>query len=110
MLWHSMFPGTEKFGIGSAPGGQPEASVLMRNLTRWAWAGVLVPALLIPLSGQDTGSDITVDAASRAAAIEGLLKEVNDFYIDPDVAARMVQDIRERQQKKEYDAITRARQ
>jgi hypothetical protein len=84
--------------------------MLMRNLTRWARAGVLVPALLIPLSGQDTGSDIRVDAASRAAAIEGLLKEVNDFYIYPDVAARMVQDIRERQQKKEYDAITSARQ
>jgi len=33
---------------------------------------------------------MTVDAATRAAVIEGVLSELSQFYILPDVAAKMV--------------------
>jgi hypothetical protein len=60
--------------------------------------------------GQDAAADMTVDAPTRAAVIEGVLKELSDFYIFPDVAAKMVQAIKQRQQRNEYESITSARQ
>ena len=54
--------------------------------------------------------DLTVDAATRAAVIEGALKRINEGYVFPDVAKKMEQAIRERAQKKEYDNITSAKQ
>ena len=55
-------------------------------------------------------SDLAIDAAARAEVIDGALKALNDGYVFPDVAARMEQAIRARQQRKEYDSITSARQ
>ena len=52
--------------------------------------------------------DLTVDAAARAAVIEGALKYLNDYYVFPETAKKMEQAIRERAQKKEYDQITSA--
>ncbi|HKQ78474.1 MAG TPA: S41 family peptidase [Blastocatellia bacterium] len=53
-------------------------------------------------------SDMTVDAATRVEVIDGVLKKLNDAYVFPEVAKKMEQAIRERVQKKEYDAVTSA--
>src|SRR5215475_10422988 len=50
--------------------------------------------------------DMNVDAATRVEVIDGVLKKLNDAYVFPDVAKKMEQAVRERVQKKEYDAIT----
>ncbi|HKE04936.1 MAG TPA: S41 family peptidase, partial [Blastocatellia bacterium] len=52
--------------------------------------------------------DMTIDAATRAEVIDGVLKKLNDAYVFPEVAKKMEQAVRERVQKKEYDAITSA--
>ncbi|HJQ70119.1 MAG TPA: S41 family peptidase [Blastocatellia bacterium] len=54
--------------------------------------------------------DITLDAATRSAVIEGLIKRVNENYVFPEVAKKMEQAIRERAQKKEYDNVTSSKQ
>jgi len=53
--------------------------------------------------------DLTVDAATRTAVIDGALKQLNDAYVFPETAKKMEQAIRDRVQKKEYDQITSAR-
>jgi hypothetical protein len=62
-------------------------------------------------SAQEPGNqaDLTIDAATRAAVIEGALKNLNDYYVFPEVAKKMDQSIRERMRKNEYDQITSAR-
>jgi retinol-binding protein 3 len=59
--------------------------------------------------GPPMGPDMTIDAKMRAEVIDGALKALNDNYVFPDVAKKMDQAIRERQQRKEYDSITSAR-
>jgi CubicO group peptidase (beta-lactamase class C family) len=51
-------------------------------------------------------ADLQLDSATRAAVIEGALKHLNEAYVFPDVAKKMEASIRERLQRKEYDAIT----
>jgi len=46
-------------------------------------------------------ADLAIDAAARAEVIDGALKALNDGYVFPDVAARMEQAIRARQQRKD---------
>ena len=82
----------------------------MRNLTLLGGVSLFLLGLSIPLMGQDVAADMTVDAATRAAVIEGVLSELSQFYVLPDVAAKMVQTIKQRQQLHEYDAITSARE
>jgi CubicO group peptidase (beta-lactamase class C family) len=53
---------------------------------------------------QQQGAGATLDAATRAAVIEGALKNLNDAYVFPEVAKKMEQTIRERLARKEYDA------
>ena len=55
------------------------------------------------------GPDMTVDAATRAEVIEGTLRNLNEYYVYPDLAAKMAAAIRERQQRHAYDQITSAR-
>jgi C-terminal processing protease CtpA/Prc len=55
---------------------------------------------------RDEQPDMTIDAATRAQVIDGILKRLNDSYIFPEVAKKMEEAIRERGQKKEYDQIT----
>src|SRR5204862_2207913 len=54
--------------------------------------------------------DITLDAAARAEIIDGALKALNEGYVFPEVAGKMEQAIRARQQRKEYDSVTSGRQ
>ena len=65
---------------------------------------VLVPQVAAP------PSDITLDAAARAAVIDGALEALNASYVFPEVAKKMAEAIRARQERKEYDAITSGRQ
>ena len=55
---------------------------------------------------QQTQQDLPIDAAARASVVDGLLKELNDSYVFPDMAKKMETDVRARQQNKEYDSIT----
>jgi hypothetical protein len=55
------------------------------------------------------GPDMTVDAATRAAVIDGALGALNEAYVFPEVAAKIEQSIRARQTRHEYDAVTSAR-
>lgn len=52
--------------------------------------------------------DMQIDAATQTAVIDELLKDLTENYIFPDVAKKMVDDIRGRQSKGEYAALTSA--
>jgi hypothetical protein len=83
-------------------------------MTRWMYS-LAICACLLPLSGHlvaqgpAPGPDMTIDATAINAIIEGVTKNLTDYYVFPDVAARMVAAMRERQQRHEYDRITSAR-
>ncbi len=49
--------------------------------------------------------DMPVDAATRSAVIDTLLKQLNDAYVFPEVAKKMEADIRSRIAAKEYDSV-----
>ena len=68
-----------------------------------AAAVALVPALA---PTQPPASDRTIDAAERKAVIDGVLEKVEANYVFPDVGKKMVEAVRAREAKKEYDAIT----
>ncbi|HKP69048.1 MAG TPA: S41 family peptidase [Pyrinomonadaceae bacterium] len=53
--------------------------------------------------------DMTVDAATRSAVIDNLIKQLNDAYIFPETAKKMEADLRSRLSNKEYDSVTSAR-
>jgi C-terminal processing protease CtpA/Prc len=48
---------------------------------------------------------LPIDAGQRAKAIEGILKELDERYVFPDVATKMRQAIEARLERKEYDAV-----
>lgn len=50
--------------------------------------------------------DLTIDAATRSAVVDFLLKELNETYVFPETAKKMESDIRGRLAGKEYDSIT----
>ena len=53
--------------------------------------------------------DMAIDAATRSAVVDTLLKELNDTYVFPETAKKMEADIRARFSSKEYDSITGSR-
>jgi hypothetical protein len=53
--------------------------------------------------------DLTIDAATRTAVIDLLLRELNDSYVFAETAKKMETDIRNRISAKEYDNVTSAR-
>ena len=53
--------------------------------------------------------DKNIDAATRSAVIEILLRELNDGYVFPDMAKKMESDVKTRINAKEYESITSAR-
>src|SRR5215216_1814804 len=72
-------------------------------------AAMLISAHPGLAQGPGNQPDLTIDAATRTAVIEGALKNLNDYYVFPEVAKKMDQAIRERVGRKEYDQITSAR-
>jgi hypothetical protein len=76
--------------------------VLRCLLTPFALVVLLAPASAQP---QTAKSAPALDDAERKAAIDGVLEKVTKNYVFPDVAKKMEEAIRDRQAKKEYDAI-----
>ena len=68
---------------------------------------VLVPT---GIRGQQlqTPPDMTIDAATRTAVIDNLVKELNENYIFPETARNMETDLRSKLSAKQYDSITSA--
>lgn len=52
--------------------------------------------------------DMVVDAALRQQVIDNMLAELNKRYVFPELAKKVDADIRQRQQRGQYDAITSA--
>lgn len=70
-------------------------------------AYVVVPPMQAQTQQQQP--DMTIDAATRTAVIDVLLKELNDSYVFAETAKKMETDIRNRISSKEYDNVTSAR-
>jgi hypothetical protein len=73
---------------------------------------VITATLLIALAAftQPTPEpDLTVTPAERTQVIEGAIAALDRYYVFPDVAQKMVQAVRARAAKGEYDSITSAR-
>jgi retinol-binding protein 3 len=64
-----------------------------------AWANLLAQNATPP-------AELTLDAAARAEVIDGALKALEEDYVFPEVAQKMAQAIRARQNRKEYDSVT----
>src|SRR6476659_2911404 len=81
-----------------------------------AFISLLIFAAIVCLPVQEaaaqvpsSGPDLSVDAVTRSAVIDGLLKELNDEYVFPETAKKMEADIRSRQKNNEYDSVTSSR-
>ena len=72
-------------------------------------ASSLVSAQPVSAQTPPSAADMTIDAATRTAVIDGALEALRAFYVYPDVAAKMADAIPQRQQQREYDAIASAR-
>src|SRR6476620_11747329 len=53
--------------------------------------------------------DSNIDASMRTQVITGVLKELNNRYVFPEVAKKMEADIQQRIKNNEYEQITSAR-
>jgi len=70
-----------------------------------AFALALCTAVAQPAIDQP---DITVDAAMRAEVIDGIITNLNENYVFPEIAKKMESDLRARVKRREYDTITSA--
>jgi retinol-binding protein 3 len=50
--------------------------------------------------------NIKVDGAERQRVIDGIAKNLNEFYVYPDLAQKMAEAVRVNQKRGDYDAIT----
>jgi len=50
--------------------------------------------------------DITLDATERQRVIDGVFKNLDDYYVYPDVAKKMEDAVRDHQKRGDYDSIT----
>ena len=73
-------------------------------------AMMLVAGTLMVGRAHGQGVNRAIDGPERAAVIDGVLEKVLKIYVYPDVAKQMERAIRDRQAKKEYDAISRGRE
>lgn len=69
--------------------------------------GFLAFCFVTRAAAQDSQS-ATVDAAKRRQIIDKALSEIEKNYVFPDVAKAVVASVREREQRKEYDAVSDA--
>ena len=87
----------------------------MTRLQRLAPASIMLlvtsmPAGLRAQPPQSPGEDLTIDGQVRTRVLDGVIAALTEFYVFPDVAARMTDTIAQRRQRHEYDAITSARE
>lgn len=50
--------------------------------------------------------DITLDAAARQRVLDGIYKNLDDYYVYPDVAKKMEDALRDHQKRGDYNSIT----
>ncbi|PYQ79649.1 MAG: hypothetical protein DMG03_25215, partial [Acidobacteria bacterium] len=106
MILHKIRPMSTRESCYNARGGR----VLMRYLRVAAITILcLFASIRVSVQGFPSEPDMTIDASTRDAVIDGVLKELTDYYVFPDTAARMTQSIWQRRQRREYDAITSGR-
>jgi hypothetical protein len=74
----------------------------------YTFVTLFVTVALAPLAGgqQTPPASGTIDAATRAAVIDGAIDHLRRAYIFEDVAGKMAEALRARAAKKEYDAIS----
>ena len=70
---------------------------------------LMLPPPRLAAQGPPPGPDMTIDAATVTTVVDGIVTNLTDFYVFPDMAGKMTSAIRARQQQHEYDAITSAR-
>jgi len=61
---------------------------------------------VIPPGMTAADMNIAVDAAARSRILDGIAAKLNEYYVYPDLATKMVAAVRAHQKKGEYDAIT----
>jgi hypothetical protein len=83
---------------------------MQRTIFTTAVLGMLVGAPILLAQSAAQPPDLMLDAAARSEVIEGALKALNDGYVFPDVAKKMEEAIRARQQRHEYDTLTTGEQ
>src|SRR5688500_7065928 len=87
--------------------------MIYKHLSMFMFSAFLAVFVVIPRTSaqlpQGPPPDMTVDAATRSAVIEVLLKELNDSYVFAETAKKMETDIRWRLAAKEYDNVSSAR-
>jgi hypothetical protein len=78
----------------------PRASLLL----------VLTAAFTMPAAAQlpDRGPDASIDSATRARVIEGVLRRIEEGYVYPEQAAAMARAVRGRVRSRGYDRIVSA--
>jgi C-terminal processing protease CtpA/Prc len=83
---------------------------LKKNLAIAVFAVAAYIGMPHPAVGQQPQAppDKTIDAATRTAVIDNLIKELNDGYVFPEMAKKLEADLRKRQASKEFDSITSA--
>jgi retinol-binding protein 3 len=62
-----------------------------------------------PAGQEPPATDAAIDRVTRARIIDGALRHLETAYVFPDIAQKMADAIRARQERNEYDAITSAR-
>lgn len=81
----------------------------MQNAIVSIFIGLIIIAIgNIVIVAQPPQRDREVDTATRETVIKGLIENLNDSYVFPDVAKKMEADLLQRQKAKEYDAIPSA--
>jgi C-terminal processing protease CtpA/Prc len=85
---------------------------MTRNLSTFLLTFFVAGFMLLPersIAQQPQMPDGTVDAATRMAVIDGLIKDLNESYVFPEIAKNMQADLEKRKSASEYDAITSSR-
>jgi retinol-binding protein 3 len=62
--------------------------------------------LAIPSGMTAADMNIKIDAGTRARVIDGVVANLNEFYVYPESAKKMEETLRERQKKNAYEAVT----
>jgi retinol-binding protein 3 len=94
----------------ATPSAKTDWKDAMAYSVRFLLAALLLTGSPLLAQRQPPTADGMLDARARAEVIDGALDALNQSYVFPDVAQKMEQAIRARQRRKEYDAITSARQ
>jgi hypothetical protein len=66
----------------------------------------LKQSLLMPVPPGGSIADFKLDAAGRSRVIEGAIAQLNEYYVFPEVAAKMAETVRSRNASGAYDRVT----